>query len=177
MDLRLCIVAINNTLKKRMEIASRAAANFLNSSVFGLPGPEKSLARTLGAIGDHAGECLLKEILRTDSKGKLPIFPFSDSEASARPLVKNPYNPDLHLAIGMLRIFDAERNSLDGESQCNFHAAPYIQGTAQLDVYVPMFFEIAHAVMEALSPLQGAMFCKAKSPEQVAKVMQSTFSR
>ena len=116
-------------LKKRMEIASRAAANFLNSSVFGLPGPEKNLARTLGAVGDHAGECfkLLKEILRTGSKGKFPIFPFSDSEASARSLVKNPYTPELHLAIGMLRIFDAERNILEGEPRCNFHAAPYIQ--------------------------------------------------
>ena len=103
-DLKLVVVALNNSMKKRLELASRATAHWLNNSVFGMAGPIKTLARTLGAVCEHAGESLLEEIL-PDGFG-LSVFPYSDSESSARPLVKNRYNPELHLAIGMLRIFE-----------------------------------------------------------------------
>jgi DNA-binding XRE family transcriptional regulator len=38
-------------------------------------------------------------------------FPNSDNESAARPLVKGRYSPELHLAIGMLRIFNAKDNN------------------------------------------------------------------
>jgi hypothetical protein len=56
-DLKLVVVALNNSIKKRMELASRATAGWLNNSVFGMAGPVKSLARYLGATGERAGEC------------------------------------------------------------------------------------------------------------------------
>ena len=113
-DLKLVVVALNNNMKKRMELASRATAVWLNNSVFGIAGPVKSLARCLGATGDRAGECLLEDILPEGFE--MSIFPYSDNESSARPLVKGRYNVELHLAMGMLRSFTAEENN--AESSC-----------------------------------------------------------
>ncbi len=44
-------------------------------------------------------------------------------EASAKPLVKGRYNPDLHVTVGNLRQFDATQNSTQegGEPCCDFH--------------------------------------------------------
>jgi len=176
-DLKLVVIALNNSMKKRMELASRATAHWLNNSVFGMAGPVKTLARTLGAVGEHAGESLLEEILPDGFE--LSVFPYSDSESPARPLVKNRYNPELHLAIGMLRIFNAEENNPDAHSppQCNFHSEPYIEGAAMLDTYGPMFFVMARTILPKLSPMLGTMFCNAKTPDEVSKVMHSTFTR
>jgi hypothetical protein len=49
-DLKLVIIALNNSLEKRVELASRATADFLNNAIFNLGGPVKSLAAYLGAI-------------------------------------------------------------------------------------------------------------------------------
>ncbi len=176
-DLKLLVVALNNSMKKRMELASRATAVWLNNSVFGIPGPVKSLARYLGATGDRAGECLLEDILPEGFE--LSIFPYSDNESSARPLVKGRYNAELHLAIGMLRSFNAEENNpVSGSSpQCNFRSEPYIQGAAMLDPYGPLFFVMAVQILPKLSPILGEMFCNAKTPAEVSKVMESTFTR
>ena len=176
-DLKLVIVALNNSLKKRVELASKATAVFLNNAVFNLSGPIKPLAGYLGATGDRAGECLLQEIVPDGSL--LTIFPLSDAEAATRPLVKRRYNPELHLAIGMLRIFNAEDNNVEEgcPPQCNFHNPPYIEGAGVLDPYGPMFFEMAKHILPKLSPLHGDMFCDANSPEEVAKVMGKTFTR
>jgi hypothetical protein len=177
-DLKLVIVALNNSMKKRIELASRATAGWLNSAVFGMAGPVKSLARYLGATGERAGECLLEEIIPQGFELS-HIFPYSDGESAARPLVKSRYNAELHLAIGMLRIFNAEDNHLEAHSppQCNFRCEPYIEGAAMLDPYGPLFFVMAAQILPKVSPMLGDMFCNAKSPEEVAKVMDSTFTR
>lgn len=160
-----------------MDVASRATADFLNHAVFNLSGPVKPLSGFLGATGDRAGECLLQKIVPKGSL--LSIFPVSDSEATARPLLKSRYDPELHLAIGMLRIFNAGCNSVEEgcPPQCDFHNAPYIEGAGMLDTYGPMFFVMAQNILPKLCPMLGDMFCDAKTPEKVAKVMRSTFSR
>ena len=119
-DLKLLIIALNNSLKKRVELASKATADLLNNSVFCVSGPVKRLAGILGGTGDRAGECLLQEII--PDGWTQSIFPNSDSEATTRPLLKGRYNPELHLAIGLLRMFDAEANSpVPGTPpQCDF---------------------------------------------------------
>ncbi len=131
----------------------------------------------LRGTGERAGECLLQDIV--PSGYTQTIFPVSDNESAARPLVKGNCNPDLHLAIGMLRIFNAEDNNLEvgGEPQCDFHKAPYIQGAGALDAYGPLIFVIAQHILPKLCPMLGDMFCKAKTPDQVDKVMHSTFTR
>ena len=164
-------------MKKRMELASRATAVWLNNSVFGMAGPVKGLARYLGATGDRAGECLLEDILPPGFE--LSIFPYSDAESAARPLVKGRYKPELHLAIGMLRIFNAEDNNLEAHSppQCDFRREPYIAGAAKLEPYGPLFFVMVRTILPKLSPMLGEMFCNAKTPDEVYKVMLSTFNR
>ena len=54
--------AATNAVKKRLDMASRALADFLNNMIFGHSGPVKQFAATLGVrgTGDRAGTCLLE---------------------------------------------------------------------------------------------------------------------
>ena len=176
-DLKLLIIALNNSLKKRVDLASRATADFLNNSVFSVSGPVKRLAACLGNTGDRAGECVLQDLLPDD--WTLSIFPTSDTEATARPLIKGKYNHELHLAIGLLRMFDAEANSpVPGiPPQRDFRKTPYIEAGGVLSEYGPIFFVIAAHILPKLSPMLGDMFCNANTPEKVARAMQATFTR
>lgn len=156
-------------------------ANLLNHSVFPHSGPVKRLAEVLGATGEYAGECLLQNILPPGYDTEKAIFPVSDLEASSKPLVKGRYDPDLHLAIGCLRMFDATQNSAqpDGEPQCNFHSqsSDYIKGAAFLDPYGPMFWPIIRSIVPALSPMLGELFCNPKTVEDVAASINRDFKR
>ena len=108
-DLKLLITALNNSLKKRVDLASKATAELLNNSIFCVGGPVKRLAACLGNTGERAGECVLQNLLPEGFTQS--VFPISDNESTARPLLKGSYNQELHLAIGLLRMFDAEANS------------------------------------------------------------------
>jgi hypothetical protein len=131
----LVIIALNNSVKKRVEQASKAAADFLNHKIFTASGPVKSLAGYLGATGEHAGECLLQKFI-PDGYSQTN-FPYSDSESGSKPLVKGKYLPELHLSISCLHIFNAKQNSADagGAPFCNFHSdtSAFITGAACLD--------------------------------------------
>jgi hypothetical protein len=176
-DLKLLITALNNSLKKRVDLASRATADFLNNAVFSVGGPIKRLAACLGNTGERAGECVLQNILPDDWTQS--IFPVSDTEATARPLVKGKYNHELHLAIGLLRMFDAEANSpVPGTPpQCDFRNSPYMEAGGVLNPYGPLFFSIAENILSKLSPILADMFCNAADPVQVAKAMNAKFTR
>ena len=149
-----------------------------------MAGPVKSLSSYLGATGNRAGECVLEDILPQGYEKT--IFPYSDLESASRPLVKGRYKPELHLAIGMLRSFSAEESCEDNNveehspPQCDFHREPYIEGASLLDsvdTYGLLFFVIARTLLPKLSPILGDMFCNANTPEEVAKVMKSSFTR
>ena len=159
-----------------MELASKATADLLNNSVFCVSGPVKRLAACLGNTGERAGECVLQDII--PDGWTQSIFPISDSEATALPLLKGGYNQELHLAIGLLRMFDAEANSpVQGNPpQCDFRNSPYIEAGGKLNEYGPLFFVITEQILPKLSPKLGDMFCNANTPEQVAKAMQATFT-
>jgi hypothetical protein len=107
-DLHLMVHAATNTVKKRLDMASRSLADFLNVSVFGAAGPVKAYAKALGATGEHAGISLLDGFC--GSGYKKALFPVSDVLAAGSPLVKGDYQTkrELHFTIGMLRIFDAQ---------------------------------------------------------------------
>ena len=49
-DLKLLIIALNNSMKKRVDLASKATADLLNNSVFCVGGPVKRLAACLGLL-------------------------------------------------------------------------------------------------------------------------------
>jgi hypothetical protein len=166
-------------LRKRVELASAAVANMLNTSMFGIGGPVKRLAEVLGATGEHTGECVLQQIIPPGYT--LPIFPLSDAEASSRPLVKNRYNPELHIAIGLLRCFDARENSVDGggEPSCDFRSRTreYIKGVNALPHYGPLFFEMMKVILIKLSPIHAGIFNKAETSEGVETAAASAFKR
>jgi hypothetical protein len=107
-DLLLLVQAATNAVKKRLDMASRELADFLNVSIFGAAGPGKMYAKILGATGKHAGISLLDGLCGSDYK-KAP-FPTSDALAAGSPLVKGDYQSkrELHFTIGMLRVFDAQ---------------------------------------------------------------------
>ena len=166
-DLKLVDVALNKSMKKSMELASRATAVWLNNLVFGIPGPVNSLARYLRATGNRAGECLLEDIIPEGFE--LSSFPYSDNESAAMPSVNGRYNPQLHLAIGMLRS--------SSPPQSDFRREPYIQGAVMLDPYGSLLFVMAGHILLKLSPILGEMFCNAKTPYEVTNVMQTTFTK
>ena len=118
-DLVLLVHAATNTVKKRLDMASRSLAEFLNVSVFGAAGPVKAYAKPLGATGVHAGVGLLDGFCGPQYKKAL--FPTSDALAAGSPLVKGDYQSkrELHFTIGMLRVFDAQV-VLSMASRCYF---------------------------------------------------------
>ena len=109
------------------------------------------------------------------------FIPDGYSQSASKPLVKGKYLPELHLAIGCLRIFDATENSADpqGEPFCNFHSdtSAFITGAASLDPYGPSFFVMARQILPKLCPMLGDLFCNAKTREEVEKAMTRTFTR
>lgn len=118
-DLQLMVQAATNTVKKRLDIASRALADFLNIRVFGAAGPVKEYAKILGATGDHQGISLLDGIV--GSNYKKALFPISDAESSGSLLVKGDYHSkrEIHFTIGMLRVFDVQvLNAILGSCTC-----------------------------------------------------------
>ena len=142
----------------------------LNTQFFGISGPVKRLGAILGATGEHEGESVLQAIL-PEGHTK-PIFPLSDALATAGPLLKKrPYNAELHLAIGLIRVFDATRNSSEpgGEPRCNFHSETqdYLIGVAALDPYGPLFFEMIRVVLAKLSPMHYELWDSVEKPEHV----------
>jgi hypothetical protein len=147
------VQAETNTVKKRLEMGAKSLADFLNNSLFGHSGPVKQFHSTLGATGDNAGICVLERIRGNYTKS---LFPISDAEANGSPLVKGAYKAQLHFSIGMLRIFDAAENGLNGSlPQCNFfdQNQQYIQGGNLLCPYGPLFFPILERVLPKLSPI------------------------
>ena len=162
-----------------MELASKATADLMNTAIFPISGPEQSLAEYLGATGRHAGVCLLRNFIPIGYRK--PIFPMTDAEATSKPLVKNKYNSQLHLAIGMLRIFDATQNTpmAGGEPFCDFHSSTLecMKGAGALPPYGPLFFEMAREILPKLCPLIGDLFSKAHTPEMVEKAMATSFTR
>jgi hypothetical protein len=106
-DLVLLVTAATNSVKKRLEMASRSLADFLNSKVFGVAGPVKAFAKVLGSIGQYSGISLLDGFC--GSEYSKPLFPTSDALAAGSPLVKGDYQQkrEIHFTIGMIRVFDA----------------------------------------------------------------------
>ncbi len=151
----------------------------MNNSIFPLGCPVKSLAAYLEATGEHAGECLLQDLIPKGNS--LSIFTSNDSKAASKPLVKSKYNPELHLTGGLLCIFNYTKNSSEvgGEPSCNFHSetSQYMIGAGSLPAYRPLFFVITRHILPKLAPLIRDIFAKVKTPSQVEKAMDITFTR
>ena len=172
--------AATNAVKKRLDIASSALADFLNNMIFGHSGPVKQFAATLGVTGDSAGTCLLESIRGNYTKA---FFPAIDAQAEGTPLVKGQYKAQLHFTIGMLRIFDAEENVTSGgvptNPYCDFFDATqrYLRGGNLLCAYGPLFFPILETVLPKLSPIHWEYVQSVRTEDGVDVLLAKTFSR
>jgi hypothetical protein len=166
-------------VKKLLELASRSVAEVLNTLVFGAAGPVKPLASIFSATGDRTRDCLLQNCI-PDGYDK-SIFSVSVSEAAAKPLVKRGYNPNLHLAISMLRCFNAELNSTEvgGEPVCNLHSeeSEYIKGAGSLPPYSHFYHLLLSKVLPKLSPIHADMFTAATTPTAIDDAVDAFFPR
>ena len=198
------VQAATNAVKKRLDMASRALADFLNVSIFGAAGPGKMYAKILGATGEHAGISLLDGLCGSDYK-KAP-FPTSDALAAGSPLVKGDYQSkrELHFTIGMLRVFDAQvifvsasrcsflfdwelvgfageqPNACHGTDPCcNFHAMNkrFISGAGLLPTYGELWWYILDVILPSLSPSIWKLFNSVKDEEGVDRALDKTFQR
>ncbi len=95
-------------------------------------------------------------------------FPHDRRRSRVKAALKNKYNPQLHLAIGMLRIFDATQNTpvAGGEPFCDFHSETLecMKGAGALPPYGPLFFELAREILPKLFPLIGDFFQQSRYP-------------
>ena len=107
-------------------------------------------------------------------KNTAPLSPSSDAEAAGSPLVRRPYDADLHLAIGNLKQFDATKNGAPGALPCcDFLSTTgeIIQGGALLDVWGPLWFVVAREVLPILVPELGEAFCDAMNAADIQAIM------
>jgi len=180
-DLAVFLQACNNSCKKRLDTATKKTAAFLNASVFGLAGPVRILAKTLGATGEHQGVCLLDQYIRPGYSR--PIFPVSDIEAAGGPLVKGRYQPELHLALGLMRIFNAELNSTQpgGQPVFNWHNPPEkggpMIGAGGAAVYGPMSISVWECTIANLSSKHKSLLDNARTVEGVVHAVNASFNR
>jgi len=160
-------------------MASQKTANFLSNSVFGHGGPIRALARTLGATGQYQSRCLLEQYL-TPGYTK-PIFPLNDNDVAGGPLVKGRYHAERHLAIGLLRVFDAKLNTTQegGEPVFDWHdkQGQHMVGVGSAAVYGPLSTYIWDASLSVLCPKYKALFDAAKTVEGVARAVSAQFNR
>ena len=172
-------MALNNSCKRRLTLASQKLANFLNNCVFGLCGPMDIFSKTLGATGKYKSMCLLAKYL---SKGySRPIFPLSDNDVAGGPLVKDGYNALRHLAIGLLRVFDANLNSTQpgGEPYFNWHdeEGQHMLGAGDVPPYGPMSTHIWNHSLAMLCPKYKSLLETAITTTGVSHAVASRFNR
>jgi hypothetical protein len=130
-------------------------------------GPVKELRQYLGS-----NEFLLSDYV--SDKNTAMLFPLSDADAAASPLVRRSYEADLHLAIGNLKQFDATKNGAPGALPCcDFFSTTgeIIQGAGLLDVWGPLWFVVAREVLPILVPELGEAFCNAMNAADINAVM------
>ena len=160
-------------------MASQKTANFLSNSVFGHGGPIRALARSLGATDKYQSRCLLEQYL-TPGYSK-PIFPLNDNDVAGGPLVKGGYQAERHLAIGLLRVFDATLNSTQagGEPVFDWHDkyGQHMRGVGSAAVYGPLSTHIWTASLSTLCPKYKALFDAANTVEGVSRAVAAQFNR
>ena len=168
-NLRVFIDFTVRTVAKRIEEAAETLADFLNTFVFGFNGPDPFLAKVLCAAGQTGS--LLAPHIPAGYSGR--IIPKTLKEAKKFPL--NKAEPQLLLALGFLRRYDASRNNtIPSQSpQCNFSAPPGTQimrGVQRLDKYGELFFEIAYCIASGLGG-EFLKVCAVSTPAQVGELL------
>ncbi len=73
------------------------------------------------------------------------------------------------LVLGLLRRFDAERNSAvpNQSPQCSFDNTPIMQGINRLDQHGPLAFEVLYATASGLGGLFKSNICGGADPNGV----------
>jgi len=177
-NLALVLVALNNSCKKRIEAATKATASFLNNVVFPVSGTHRNMVKILGMTGERAGMCPLE--MHIPKGFQQTIFPMSDAEVPGKPLIKGARNKELELAIGLLRMFDARKNSSQPGGEPNFDFFDpnrnYVRGGGA-DPYGPLWPQIFDTTCSPLAPYLSNMIQQAKKPYAVQSAMAATINR
>lgn len=167
LDLRIFIDHVVKTLQKRLDGAAVSLADMLNTHCFGHNGPTEALCATLGVV---KGTNVLSRFMPGSYNG--PPIPRKEAECHSSP-VSTEAQPHLVMALGLLRRFDAERNSAvpNQSPQCSFDNNPIMRGINKLDQYGPLAFEVLYAVATGLGGLFQSNVCGATDPHGVAIAM------
>jgi hypothetical protein len=155
------------TLQKRLDAAAVSLADMLNTHVFGHNGPTGALCETMGV---SKGTKVLGNYMPDTYTG--PAIPRKETECNAIPAAKEA-PPHLVLALGLLRRFDAERNSAvpNQSPQCSFKNTPIIKGLNRLDQHGPLGFEVLYAGAAGLGGLFQSNICGVNDPNGVGLAM------
>ena len=177
-NLRILVDFTVKAAIKRLDEATEALADFLNSYVLGSNGPDKRLAMYLCAPG-HTGSLVANHIPREHAGHAGRIIPKNLNEAKQLPLFNA--HTDLVLAFGCLRSFDYSANNTISSQppQSNFsvpRGTVIMKGTKRLDKYGPLFYELLYCTASAIG---GAFLkiCAVSSAAQVEDVLGMYVSR
>jgi hypothetical protein len=157
------------TLQKRLEAAALSIADLLNTHLFGHNGPTGVLCDTLGV---SKGTKVLSKYMPDNYTGL--AFPRKETDCQAIPASQEA-QAHLVMALGLLRRFDAERNSAVPTQlpQCSFDKIPIILGIQRLDQHGPLAYEVLYAAAAGLGGLFQSNICGATDPNGVALAMST----
>ena len=155
------------TLQKRLDSAALSIADLLNTHLFGHNGPTGDLCATLGV---SKGTKVLSKFMPGNYTGL--AFPRKETDCQAIPASQEA-QAHLVMALGLLRRFDAERNSAVPTQlpQCSFDKIPILQGIQRLDQYGPLAYEVLYAASAGLGGLFQSNICGAIDPNGVGLAM------
>jgi len=97
--------------------------------------------------------------------------------------VKGRYQPELHLALGLMRMFNAELNSTQpgGQPVFNWHNPPEeggpMIGAGGADVYGPMSISVWECTIANLSSKHKSLLDNARTVEGVVHAVNASFNR
>ena len=167
LDLRIFIDHVVKTLQKRLDAAAVAIADMLNAHCFGHNGPTEALCATFGV---EKGTPVLRRFLPPGYTGH--AIPRKETEGNALHASMEGAS-HLVLALGLLRRFDAERNSpVPNQSpQCSFDNNPIMRGINRLDPWGPLGFEVLYAAANGLGGLFQSHVCGVTDPSGVGQAM------
>jgi hypothetical protein len=174
-NLRIFIDFTVRTVAKRIDEATETLAEFLNTSVFGLHGPDPNISQYLYVPG-QTGSVIAAHI-PAGYIGR--VIPKNLKEAKNFPLVKA--DPVFLLVLGCLRSFDSSVNNAipSQHPQCNFTipvGSQVVKGLQKLDMYGPMFFEIMYSIASGLGG-EFLKVCSVSRPEHVPELLKMNVSR
>ncbi len=175
-NLQLDVDVSNKALLKRLQVAQKKVADYLNREHrFPPPEPHLHLVDVLGGSGKWLLRTHFSSHFFEDGKGSTL---YSIKDGSARPIQKLG-DAQLQMTIEVLRHFNVQQNSTaeGGSPFCSFSEKPYTRGAQQLEFYGPMACHMIKVVLKALGGMLSITYGGMKTSQEVEKTFKVTYSR